>query len=112
VKGKKPNDAELASIRAQTWKALETCVDAGLVRSIGVSNYTIKHLQELMQHARIKPSLLQAEFHPYLTQKELIDYCNSKSIMFQAYSSLGTSDANLSKNVNFFLVTFLRKCLI
>ena len=68
VKGKKPDDTNLKEIRAQTWRALEKCVDDGLIRSIGVSNYTIKHLDELMQNARIKPALLQSEFHPYLNQ--------------------------------------------
>ncbi|XP_015756501.1 PREDICTED: glyoxal reductase-like [Acropora digitifera] len=61
----------------------------GLVRSIGVSNYTVDHLEELLQFASVVPAVLQVEFHPRLYQKNLHEYCQSKRIWLQAYTSLG-----------------------
>lgn len=75
-------------LRKDTWKALEYLHGNGKVSSIGVSNYTIKHLEELLELASILPIINQVEFHPYLYQKELMDYCNSKNIIIEAYSPL------------------------
>ena len=100
VKGIRNDDSKLAEIRHETWRGLEECVQNGLIRSIGVSNYTKNHLNELFEYARIVPAVLQSEFHPFLHQNELINYCKEKKIVFQAYSSLGTSDKNLSNEVS------------
>ena len=62
---------------AATWKAMEACVDKGLVRDIGVSNFSVKKLKELLETARIKPSVNQVERHPYLQNPELIDFCKA-----------------------------------
>ena len=56
------------SIR-DTWQAMESLVDEGLVRSIGVSNWTVDKLQELLSFAKIKPSLNQVELHPYFIKR-------------------------------------------
>jgi methylglyoxal/glyoxal reductase len=75
-------------LRNDTWKALENLQANGKVRSIGVSNYTINHLEELQKESSNLPAVNQVEFHPYLFQKELMEYCNYKNIIIEAYSPL------------------------
>lgn len=77
--------------RKGSWKALEEAKESGLIRSIGVSNYMIKHLQEMKQYASIIPAVNQVECHPFLNQHELVQYCQTQHIHFQAYSSLGST---------------------
>lgn len=72
----------------ETWKALEKIYKEGKVRAIGVSNFHIHHLQDLLQEAEIKPMVNQVEFHPRLTQKELRQYCKEQGIQFEAWSPL------------------------
>lgn len=88
------------SLRAKTWNKLVDLKKQGFIRSIGVSNFTIKHLQELLQNCKdILPAVNQVELHPHYRQEELIKYCNEKGIHIQAYSSLGTSgNINLLRN--------------
>jgi alcohol dehydrogenase (NADP+) len=74
----------------ETWQAMETLVDEGLVRHIGVSNFPVALLHELMTQARILPVVNQCEAHPYLQQTKLVDYCKARGVHFQAYSPLGT----------------------
>ena len=76
---------------AETWKAMEKCVDAGLVKDIGVSNFSVKKLKSLLATARIKPAVNQVERHPYLQNQELLDFCNDNDIHLTAYSPLGGS---------------------
>ena len=75
-------------LRNQTWKALEKLLKDGKCRAIGVSNYTIRHLQELLKNSPTVPAVNQVEFHPYLYQKELLEFCNSHKIQLEAYSPL------------------------
>jgi len=77
-----------------TWKAMEKCVDKGLVKDIGVSNFSKKKLQELIAQARIKPAVNQVELHPYLQCEELHTYCEQEGIHLTAYSPLGSNDRN------------------
>jgi len=77
-----------ASIQ-ETWQALEHIVDLGLAKSIGVSNFQGSLLMDLLRYARIRPSVLQVELHPYLSQQELVTYAQSEGIAVTAYSSLG-----------------------
>ncbi|NMO79206.1 MULTISPECIES: aldo/keto reductase [Niallia] len=72
----------------EAWRALETLYKAGKVRAIGVSNFQIHHLEELMKDAEMKPMINQIELHPRLTQKELIAYCVSLGIQVEAWSPL------------------------
>lgn len=74
--------------RLETWKALEKLYAQGVVKSIGVSNYTIKHIQETLNNSEIKPSVNQVEFHPFLFQKELMVFCEKHNIKLEAYSPL------------------------
>ncbi|KAF3423472.1 hypothetical protein E2986_13083 [Frieseomelitta varia] len=87
-------------LRAKTWDKLIELKKQGLIRSIGVSNYTIKHLEELLQNCKdTPPAVNQVELHPHYRQEELIKYCKEKGIHVQAYSSLGTSSStNLLKD--------------
>lgn len=74
----------------ETWKAMEQLVQKGLVREIGVSNFPVSLLHELLSEAKIKPAVNQVELHPYLQQSKLVRYCQSRGIGVQAYSPLGT----------------------
>lgn len=71
-----------------TWKELEKLYSQGRARSIGVSNFQIRHLEELASVSDIIPAVDQIEFHPYRYQKKLVDYCHSKGIAVQAYAPL------------------------
>lgn len=72
----------------EAWRALETLYKEGRVKAIGVSNFHIHHLKELMKDAEIKPMVNQVEHHPRLTQKELQDFCREQGIQFEAWSPL------------------------
>ncbi|RFU71427.1 aldo/keto reductase [Peribacillus saganii] len=72
----------------EAWRALETIYKQGRVKSIGVSNFHIHHLEDLMQDAEVKPVINQVEYHPRLTQKELHSYCRAQSIQLEAWSPL------------------------
>lgn len=71
-----------------TWRALEKLYKDGKIRAIGVSNFQVHHLEELLKDAEIKPMVNQVEFHPRLTQKELRDYCKEQGIQLEAWSPL------------------------
>lgn len=83
-----PEEAPLQA----TWEALETCVDAGLTRYIGVSNFSIKKIEAILLNCRIRPAANQVEGHPFLQQKELLDYCKKENMVMTAYSPLGSKD--------------------
>jgi diketogulonate reductase-like aldo/keto reductase len=74
--------------RRQSWRALEGLRAKGKARSIGVSNFTITHLTELLTETDTLPAVNQVEFHPYLFQRDLLEYCRSKGIIIEAYSPL------------------------
>ncbi|PFC54156.1 aldo/keto reductase [Bacillus cereus] len=71
-----------------TWRALETLYKEKRVRAIGVSNFQIHHLQDVMKDAEIKPIINQVEYHPRLTQKELQAFCKEQGIQMEAWSPL------------------------
>lgn len=75
-------------VKRGIWKHFEKIYTAGLVRSIGVSNYSVKQLQALAATAAIPPAVNQVLFHPLSCKKELLDYCKSKTIALEAYSPL------------------------
>ena len=74
--------------RLKAWKEMEKIYESGRARSIGVSNFTIKHLKELMKSCNVVPAVNQVEFHPFLFQKELMDFCHKNNIALDAYSPL------------------------
>lgn len=74
---------------SETWEAMERLVDAGLVRSVGISNFGASLVRDLLSYARIRPSVLQVESHPYLVQSKLMRYCQQENIAVTAFSPLG-----------------------
>jgi diketogulonate reductase-like aldo/keto reductase len=72
----------------ETWKALEKLYKEERVRAIGVSNFLQHHLEDLLPSVEIVPMVNQMEFHPYLVQQDLIDFCASKGIQYEAWSPL------------------------
>lgn len=73
----------------ETWQAMEKLVDAGLVRHIGVSNFCVSLLRDLLAQARIRPVVNQVEAHPYLAQEKLLRYCREEGVAVTAFSPLG-----------------------
>lgn len=73
----------------ETWRALERLVDDGHARSIGLSDITLEKLREIVSAARIKPSVVQVESHPYLPEWELLDFCREHGIVLQAFAAVG-----------------------
>ncbi len=71
-----------------TWRALEKLYKDGLVRAIGVSNFKVHHLQDLLADCEIAPMVDQVEYHPLLTQKELHSFCKDNKIQIEAWSPL------------------------
>ncbi|MHA2363594.1 MAG: aldo/keto reductase [Candidatus Hodarchaeales archaeon] len=71
-----------------TWKAMEIILEEGKARAIGVSNFLIQHLEQLLSVAEVIPAVNQIEFTPYLYLKDLYDYCNGHKIKIEAYSPL------------------------
>ncbi|KAJ8125689.1 hypothetical protein O1611_g7949 [Lasiodiplodia mahajangana] len=76
---------------AETWRAMESLVKKGKVRSIGVSNFTRERIESLLKTAEIMPAVNQIEAHPYLQQPALLDWLKSQDIVAQAYSHTGNN---------------------
>ena len=74
--------------RRRSWRALEALRVGGKARSIGVSNFTIRHLNELLAETKTVPAVNQVEFHPYLYQRDLLDFCAGRGIALEASSPL------------------------
>ncbi|AKD30909.1 aldo/keto reductase [Bacillus velezensis] len=72
----------------EAWRALETLYRDGRIKAIGVSNFQIHHLKHLMKETKIKPMINQVEYHPRLTQKELLAFCTEQGIQLEAWSPL------------------------
>jgi diketogulonate reductase-like aldo/keto reductase len=72
-----------------TWKALESLVDEGRCKAIGLSNINLEQLKEVFESARIKPATIQVESHPYLPEWDLLDYCKKNGIVMQTFAALG-----------------------
>lgn len=75
-------------LRKKAWQALTEIQASGGARSIGVSNYTIRHLEEMEKYSKIVPAVNQVELHVFLQQPELIKYCQDRGIVVEAYSPI------------------------
>ncbi len=74
--------------RLHTWGLMESLLTTGKCKSIGVCNFTIRHLKELIENTSVIPAINQVEFSPFLFQKEMLEYCKSKDIVVEAYTPL------------------------
>eukprot|EP00271_Cylindrocystis_brebissonii_P010444 TRINITY_DN26631_c0_g1_i1.p1 TRINITY_DN26631_c0_g1~~TRINITY_DN26631_c0_g1_i1.p1 ORF type:complete len:296 (+),score=56.62 TRINITY_DN26631_c0_g1_i1:120-1007(+) len=73
---------------SEAWKVMEELLAAGLTKGIGVSNFQIPHLQEILASGSVKPFANQIEFHPYLQQEELLKFCAENDILVESYGGL------------------------
>src|ERR1700760_2646961 len=80
---------DLGKTLLDTWRALESLVDHGKCRAIGLSDITLEGLLPIYESARIKPAVVQVEAHPYLPETELLEFCRQKDIVFLAFAPLG-----------------------
>ncbi len=80
-------------LRRSSWSALEQLLQSGAAKAIGVSNYTIRHLKEMQQYAKLTPMVNQVELHVFLQQPELVQYCADNGILLEAYSPLAHAKA-------------------
>ncbi len=76
---------------------MEKLVATGKVKAIGVANYSVKYLEELLSEATIVPAVNQIENHPSLPQQEIVNFCKAKGIHITAYSPLGSSGSPMMK---------------
>ncbi|HEV2948876.1 MAG TPA: aldo/keto reductase [Gemmataceae bacterium] len=72
-----------------TWKAMESLVDQGKCRAIGLSDISLDELKTIYESSRIKPAVVQVEAHPYLPETELLEFCKERGIVFLAFAPLG-----------------------
>ena len=77
-------------INNETWKAMENLYNSGVVKAIGVCNFKINQLEELLKSAEIKPMINQIECHPGFMQSEIIEFCKKQDILVEAWSPLGS----------------------
>jgi diketogulonate reductase-like aldo/keto reductase len=82
-----------------TWRALEKLYHDGRVRAIGVCNFQVHHLEDLINNSEVTPMVNQVEFHPLLTQNPLLEYCKEHNIQLEAWSPLMQGDVNKPKIV-------------
>ena len=76
--------------RHDTWRAFQEIQQSGKAKAVGVSNFTVDHLRQLLEQSELVPAVNQVEFHPfiYAQQKEVLDYCKQKGIVVEAYSPI------------------------
>lgn len=87
--GQKVENPSNKDAREGSWKALVELYNSGRVRAIGVSNYTVRHLEEMEKSGMTIPHVVQNEYHPLLAKDPVLEWCKSRGIVFQSYSTLG-----------------------
>lgn len=92
-----------------TYKEMEKLLSTGKVKAIGVSNFNIRRLEELLSQVSVVPAANQVEAHPYLQQPELLKFCQSKGIILEAYSPLGNNQSGEPRTVDDPLVAEVAK---
>lgn len=78
----------VTELRRPAWRLMERIAQSGRAKAIGVSNYTIEHLEELLRESSFKPAINQVELHVFLQQPELVKFCQKHDIVVEAYSPL------------------------
>ncbi|VDN19410.1 unnamed protein product [Gongylonema pulchrum] len=96
--------------RMDAYMELEKLKDERKVRSVGVSNYEVKHIKEIENFGKMMPSVNQVEFHPHFTRNELREYCSTEGIFFQAYSSLARNHPDLMNEAKILEISEAHKC--
>jgi glycerol 2-dehydrogenase (NADP+) len=91
--GSRDLDTEFSHV--ETWKNMEKLLETGKTKAIGVSNYSVKFLKELLPQCSVVPAANQIENHPYLPQQDIADFCKEKGILIEAYSPLGSTGSPL-----------------
>lgn len=89
-------DADIAA----TYNAMVKLLDTGKVKAVGVSNFNIRRLEDLLKKTSVVPAVNQIEAHPYLQQHELTQWCKDKNILVQAYSPLGNNQTGEPRTVD------------
>ena len=77
-------------LNSETWRAMEDLYVDGKIKSIGVCNFQVKHLEALKETAKINPMVNQIEYHPGYLQQEVVDYCQQNEILVEAWSPIGS----------------------
>lgn len=77
------------TLDTETWRAMEELYKAGKIRAIGVSNFLPHHLENIIEHCEVKPTVNQIEFHPGYTQEATVRFCQEQGIIVQAWSPIG-----------------------
>jgi len=90
----KGHEEDWKQLNIDTWKAMEEIYKSGKAKAIGVSNFEINHLKNLLSNCKIKPMVNQIEVHPGCYPKELIEYCNKEGILVEAYAPLVHGEAS------------------
>ena len=75
-------------LRLESWKVMEKLLADGKCRAIGVSNFMIHHLKELLENTSVVPAVNQIEFHPFLFKQDILEFCHDNNIVLEAYSPL------------------------
>ncbi|EGD83004.1 hypothetical protein PTSG_03640 [Salpingoeca rosetta] len=83
--------------RQSTWKALEAIYTSGGARAIGVSNFEVRHLDDITSMHGLLPAVNQVEYHPFWHEEKLVEHCHRLNITFNGYSPLGTPDVSPSR---------------
>lgn len=83
------DDPNWEALDLETWRALEELYEQGKIRALGCSNFLPHHLENLMEHARVKPAVNQLEIHPGYSQEAAVSYCLSRGIRPMAWAPLG-----------------------
>lgn len=88
-------DLDTARSHVQTYHDMEKLLATGKVKAIGVANYSVGYLKDLLANCSVVPAVCQVELHPRLPQEELVEFCRQHGIHNTAYSPLGSSGAPL-----------------
>lgn len=80
---------EWSKVNSETWRALEKLYAQKRIRAIGVSNFKVHHLKELLKNCPVIPMVNQIEFHPGFMQQDILDFCRKNKILVEAWSPLG-----------------------
>ncbi len=82
----------------KSWQEMEKIYEEGLAKAVGVSNFLEHHIEEIEKVSSLIPAVNQVEFHPYLVQPALVDFCKKRNIQFESWSPLGATKNNLLQN--------------